>query len=141
MPFQKGKSGNPGGRRKDKLARAALMMVLKEDGEDMPKLREIMGALIECAKEGEPWAIREIFDRLDGKAVQAVEADINETRHDDMTVEEQAGRVSALLAKLGPVFEGELASGAGDDGQELGEVEPETVRGSGRDSGGSPTRH
>ena len=91
------------------MARAALLMALKENGEDMPVLREIMGVLIACAKDGEPWAIKEIFDRLDGKAIQAVEADINETRHVDMTVTEQAGRVSALLAKLGPVIDGELA--------------------------------
>ena len=141
MPFQKGKSGNPGGRRKDKLARAALLMVLKEGGEDMPVLREIMDRLVTAAVDGERWAIQMLFDRLDGKAIQAVEADINETRHVNMTVEEQAGRVSALLAKLGPVFEGELSDGVGDDEQELSEVEPETVPGSGGDSGGSPTRH
>jgi len=141
MPFQKGKSGNPGGRRKDKLARAALLMVLKEDGEDMPVLREIMDRLVTAAVDGERWAIQMLFDRLDGKATQAVEADINETRHDDMTVEEQAARFSALLAKLGPVLEGELSDGTGDKEQELSEDEPETVRGSGGDSGGSPTRH
>ena len=40
MPFEKGKSGNPGGRPKEKLFRAALIMELKAAGEDMPDLRD-----------------------------------------------------------------------------------------------------
>ncbi len=140
MPFQKGNKLG-GRRRKEKIAYAALMMTLKEDGEDMPQLREIMDRLVTAAVDGERWAIQMLFDRLDGKAVQAVEADINETRHVNMTVQEQAARFSALLAKLGPVLEGELSDGTGDDEQELSEVEPETVPGSGGDSGGSPTKH
>lgn len=36
------------------------------------RLRAIANMLISKAEEGEPWAVREIMDRIDGKAVQAM---------------------------------------------------------------------
>jgi hypothetical protein len=39
--------------------------------EDALKLRQIAEKLVEAAIEGEPWAVKEIMDRVDGKAVQA----------------------------------------------------------------------
>jgi len=35
------------------------------------RLRGIAEQLVRQAEEGEPWAIREIIDRIDGKAIQA----------------------------------------------------------------------
>lgn len=75
MPFEPGQSGNPGGRPKTKPFRDALMMEAKlaEDGEACfaPKgsLRWNARQLLD---QGDVQAIREIADRLDGKAVQAV---------------------------------------------------------------------
>jgi hypothetical protein len=71
MPFEKGKSGNPGGRPKEKLFRAALIMELKAAGEDMPDLREIAKNLIARAKNTDA-ACNALMDRLDGKVPQAV---------------------------------------------------------------------
>src|SRR5262245_16515486 len=69
MPWKKGISGNPmGNPGKDKLFRTALLMELKSKGEDMPELRQIARTCIDLAVEGEPWAIKGIADRLDGKA-------------------------------------------------------------------------
>jgi hypothetical protein len=35
------------------------------------RLRGIAEQLVRQAEEGEPWAIKEIIDRMDGKAIQA----------------------------------------------------------------------
>ena len=80
MPFEKGQSGNPGGRPKDKPFADALRMELKVAGDDHRKLRKIARALIAKAEDGDLAAIREIADRLDGKVVPAV--DMTEPRGD-----------------------------------------------------------
>jgi hypothetical protein len=36
------------------------------------RLRAIADTLVKKAEEGEPWAVKEIMDRMDGKAHQAV---------------------------------------------------------------------
>ena len=78
-----GTSGNPyGNPGKDKLLRTALLMELKNKGEDMPELRQIARRIIDCAvkgKENWTWAAKEIWDRLDGKA-SVVVADEREVR-------------------------------------------------------------
>jgi hypothetical protein len=78
MPFEKGKSANPGGRRKEKKARDALVMALLDAGEDMPRLRTVWNAILKKAEEGDVAAAREIFDRLDGKVPQAIVGDDGE---------------------------------------------------------------
>ena len=140
MPFEKGNKLG-GRRRKEKFVYAALLMELKAAGEDLPCLREVMKVLIAQAKEGQPWAIRELIDRIDGKAMQAVEIDSHDDININVTLGEQAGRVRALLGKLGPVLEGELASGAGDDEPDSRKIKLKSVRGNGGNTGGSSTRH
>ena len=76
MPFRKGESGNPGGRPKDKPFADALRMEIKAAGEDHKALRRVARTLIELAEQGDIRAIRELADRLDGKPMQAVEADV-----------------------------------------------------------------
>lgn len=39
--------------------------------EDSLRLRKIAEKLVESAEEGEPWAIKEVIDRVDGKAHQS----------------------------------------------------------------------
>ena len=41
--------------------------------EDAIKLRKIAQKLVEAAQDGEPWAVKEIMDRVDGKAIQVTE--------------------------------------------------------------------
>jgi hypothetical protein len=45
-----------------------LRMVLTQEPH---RLRTIAEQLVTKAEEGEPWAIRELMDRLEGKAIQA----------------------------------------------------------------------
>jgi hypothetical protein len=68
-------AGRPkGAQNKDKPFRTALMLELKAAGEDMPELRRIARKLIERAAEN-PTDCKELADRLDGKAPQAVVGD------------------------------------------------------------------
>ena len=55
--------------RKGKLFYGELKKVLVQ--EDARKLRAIATKLVDAAQEGEPWAVKEIMDRIDGKALQA----------------------------------------------------------------------
>jgi hypothetical protein len=68
MAFQKGQSGNPGGRPNDKPWREAIQMALKD--KDPKRLRKIADSLIDLAESGDLQAMKEIGDRLDGKPAQ-----------------------------------------------------------------------
>lgn len=75
MAFQKGVSGNPGGKRREKIITDALMVELKHahDGEyRLPRgatnAQAIAHKLVEKAVAGDSFAIKEITDRVEGKA-------------------------------------------------------------------------
>lgn len=73
MAYAKGQSGNPGGRPKEKPWADALRAALSElDADGIKKLRKVAEAMVNKALEGDVPAIKEIGDRLDGKAVQAL---------------------------------------------------------------------
>jgi hypothetical protein len=75
MAFQPGKSGNPGGRAKERLFADALRMELAAVGEDNKALRAIARNLINLAQKDDEKAlpaINVIADRLDGKPAQAI---------------------------------------------------------------------
>ena len=55
--------------RKGKLFYDQLRKVLVQ--EDSLKLRKIAEKLVQAAEEGEAWAVKEIMDRVDGKAHQS----------------------------------------------------------------------
>jgi len=62
--------GNQNGK-KGKLFYNQLRVALVQ--EDSRKLRNIAQKLVDAAEQGEPWAVKEIMDRVDGKAVQSTE--------------------------------------------------------------------
>ena len=53
--------------KKGKMFYDQLRRILVQD--DQRKLRKISEKLAEAAEDGEPWAIKEIMDRMDGKPV------------------------------------------------------------------------
>lgn len=55
---------------KGKIFYSALLNVIEDDD---AILKMIVQTLIEAAKNGEPWAVKELIDRLDGKAAQPTE--------------------------------------------------------------------
>lgn len=80
MAWTKGQSGNPGGKNKERPFRDALRKVLYED--DRATLDKVARALVKRAQqEGDPSAIREIADRLDGKVPQAI---VGDDEHDSI---------------------------------------------------------
>ncbi|TQX88449.1 MULTISPECIES: hypothetical protein [unclassified Rhizobium] len=68
------------GRKQEKPFRDALRMALAEAGDNQQALRVIAGKLIDKAKEGDMQAIKELADRLDGKATQALVGEDSEGR-------------------------------------------------------------
>ena len=55
---------------KERMWNDALRRAIKQDSAD--RLRMAAEQLLTLASEGESWAIKELGDRLDGKAAQAV---------------------------------------------------------------------
>ena len=64
------------GRRAEKPFADALRMELAAAGPDHKALRSIARKLIAMADEGKMDAIVELINRTDGKAVQAIDADV-----------------------------------------------------------------
>lgn len=64
---------------KEKSFANMLNIAIKEavEGSDKTKLRAVADALVQKAMGGDVQAIKEVADRLDGKAMQAVELDAN----------------------------------------------------------------
>lgn len=77
--FLPGVSGNPSGRGHAPSLVAALRAELgeREDG-GRPAMRAIAARLVEMALAGDIRAIREVLDRLDGKAVQSLSLNAHE---------------------------------------------------------------
>ena len=65
------------GRRKEKLAFEALSM---EIAADPKKMRKIARKLLDEAESGNMVAIKEVFDRLDGKPAQTVDMNVDDKR-------------------------------------------------------------
>jgi Family of unknown function (DUF5681) len=78
MPFEQGKSGNPGGRPKGKPFRDALIMEIAAAGNDHQALRKTAAALLAKAGGGDVPAINLLADRTDGKVAQALIGDASE---------------------------------------------------------------
>lgn len=105
MAGVKGRSGTNKG--KDKPWTEALRLVaFRDDDEGKRRLLRIAEKCVEAAEQGDMQAIKEIGDRLDGKAAQTIEATIDDKRDAaDWTREElvsfihDAGTGSAGAAK------------------------------------------
>lgn len=75
MAFAKGQSGNPSGRVASKPFYDALHRAIAQD--DAVRLRATAEKLLDLAAAGEGWAVKELAERLDGKAVQQIDATLS----------------------------------------------------------------
>lgn len=93
-----------------KLFDAALRRAIAQDDGEL--LRQAADALLINAASGVQWAVQMLAERLDGKAVQAVE--VTQRRGiEDCSLDELRDRVAALLG--------------GTESQDSGAVEPGAV--------------
>ena len=76
MPWVKGQSGNPEGRRRDRPWKAAIDRAVRRAMEggriDYTALDALADALVAAGLAGEVNALKELGDRIDGKVPQAV---------------------------------------------------------------------
>jgi hypothetical protein len=66
---------------KEKSFANMLRIAISAPGVNGTKLRDVAEKLVACALAGEPWAIQQIADRLDGKPAQEAIVDITEHRY------------------------------------------------------------
>ena len=78
MAFEKGNSLGEKGRLFDQALRRAIA---QDSG---VKLRAAADKLLDCAANGEAWAINTLADRLDGKATQQVTMSVKDERADEL---------------------------------------------------------
>ena len=115
MPFTKGKSGNPKGRprRGASLAEELRRLLTHKTEDGVPGRRALAAALIKEALGGNIVAIKEVYDRLDGK-VPALQEVRDITDHEE---QERRANQALLEAEGGPLaIQRVLARmGQGDD--------------------------
>jgi hypothetical protein len=75
MAFQKGISGNPGGKRQGRPWREAIERAVarRRGKKDLKGIDDIADKLLDVAASGDMQAVREFGDRMDGKAPQSLE--------------------------------------------------------------------
>ena len=116
MAFEKGKSGNPTGRPKEKVFADALRLAVnRDDKEGRKKLQSIAEKLVDCALAGESWAIQQVADRLDGKPAQESTVTFDDKRDaTDWTRDELVAFLSDAAANRKGIAETEGRGGKPD---------------------------
>jgi hypothetical protein len=71
-------------------------MEIAKAGENHQQLRKIARKLLDMAEEGDMSAIKEVFDRVDGKVPQAVDVDQTVTH---IAIDERKNRIKELQNK------------------------------------------
>ncbi len=116
MPFEKGKSGNPGGRPKTKHWRDAIRRAVLDTEEPDPNsavrnIDRLALALVEKALSGDVPAMKEIGDRLDGKPSQAITGEdggpIETLELSNLSEPERKQRYAAIIRDVIDGSEGE----------------------------------
>jgi hypothetical protein len=74
------KRGRPKGAWSEKRFKDALSAAVSQKEKGVPRLRLIAEQLAKAAMDGDVMAIREVADRLDGKAKQQIDAVVREER-------------------------------------------------------------
>lgn len=101
MPFEKGQSGNPGGRPKlralAKAYRDRLTEPFPKDPHGRTYAEVIAHGVIDAAVGGSLECAKEAADRAEGKATQAIELS---TPADALTPEQRDARLKELARKL-----------------------------------------
>lgn len=99
MPFKPGQSGNPGGRPKRDLLTQHLIAELNEidPASNVTKSRRLICQLVDKACGGDLTAIRDIYERVEGKVTQPIGGD------------EESAPIALLLQGLGQAVDAKFA--------------------------------
>ncbi len=73
VDIETNKAGAPKGNTNAKKNKLFYDRIQKHLIQNPHKLEKIVETLVQEAQNGEPWAVKEIMDRVDGKAVQSTE--------------------------------------------------------------------
>ena len=73
VEIETNKAGAPKGNDNAKKKKLFYDRIRKHLVQNPQKLEKIVTTLCQAAEDGEPWAVKEIMDRVDGKAVQSTE--------------------------------------------------------------------
>jgi hypothetical protein len=103
----KGISGNPGGRPSEKPFTDALRAALNQTDPKLKRKNLLLVAekLVECAIEGQSWAVAQVADRMDGKPHSESTLNVNDNRSlSELADTEIVARIAELRAgRAGPV--------------------------------------
>lgn len=81
------KNGTSGGGSRGQFRRELMKAIAERGTKRRDGMRRLAERLVSAAiTDKQPWAIREIMDRVDGKAIQAIDVEAT-TRHIDVTAE------------------------------------------------------
>ena len=96
----KGVSGNPLGRQSEKPFQDALRAALNQTDPKTKRRNLVVIAekLVDCAVEGQSWAVMQVADRLDGKPAQESTVNINNRTLTELADAEIAARIAELRA-------------------------------------------
>lgn len=89
MPFEKGHKHSS----KPRLFEQTLRRAIAQD--DGAKVRACIDKMLDLAAAGEAWAVRELADRLDGKAAQSITI-TDKGDAQDLSTEEILERIAAI---------------------------------------------
>jgi Family of unknown function (DUF5681) len=106
MPFARGRSGNPSGRPKfsGEWTRALWRSLERLDPATATRRLELAAdRLVDAAIAGDVHALREIGDRIDGKATQPVVASVGVSEGADIAKILERRRARAGLSEPGPL--------------------------------------
>jgi hypothetical protein len=102
MAWDKGQTGNPLGGALRKPFKTAMIMELLKEGTEMPRLRRIADAVMTKAEDGDVQAVRFVAEWLDGRAIQTIDATINDRRDlSNLSDDEINRRIEELKQRRG----------------------------------------
>ena len=96
MGFKRGNTHGRGNRKARVFEDMIRVATSAEIEAGKPKLRAIAEKLTEMALDGDLQAIKEIGDRLDGKAKQSIDVEVNDNNLADLTLAQLSQRIASI---------------------------------------------